>query len=144
MFSEWGFCIVFSVIFILVFSIGWYALPVCVLCIFLYLLYDYRKGKYSLAVCLRNTILLSIVPAVLIVVIMFFKSCIGAATSGPSYERIERRTKIHTDDGDVMPTISDEGEYHNAGTGERQVEYGGSIEQQKDLEAADELIRDGY
>lgn len=75
---------------------------------------------------------------------MFFKGCLGGLTKGPSYEQIERRTRIHTVDGDVMPTMSEDGEYHNAGTGERQVEYGGSIEQQKDLEAADELIRNGH
>ena len=42
-----------------------------------------------------------------------------------------------------MPTMDKSGEYHNAGTGERQLEYGGSKEQQEDLEFADELIRNG-
>ena len=138
------FWVSFAVIFILVFWIGWYALPVCVLCIFLYMLYRYVKGKESFAEFFGYTIALSIIPAILVVVFMFMKGCMGGLTKGPSYEQVERRTKIHTVDGEVMPTMSDEGEYHNAGTGERQVEYGGSMEQKKDLEAADKLIRDGY
>lgn len=70
-------------------------------------------------------------------------SCCGGSTKHKSWNTIERRTKIHTDHGDRMPTIDESGEYHNAGTGERQLEYGGSKEQQDDIDFADELIREG-
>ena len=72
-----------------------------------------------------------------------FGSCCGGLTKHSSRGTIEHRTKIHTDRGDRMPTIDESGEYHNAGTGERQLEYGGSREQQEDIDFADELIREG-
>lgn len=70
-------------------------------------------------------------------------ACCGGTTKRRSWNTMERRTKIHTDRGDRMPTIDESGEYHNAGTGERQIEYGGSREQQNDIDFADELIRQG-
>ena len=70
-------------------------------------------------------------------------SCCGGSTKHSSWRTMERRTKIQTDHGDRMPTIDERGEYHNAGTGERQLEYGGSREQQEDIDFADKLIREG-
>lgn len=102
-----------------------------------------RRTKKSIAgTCVFAAFALSVLGSIIVSFCMLLKSCVN--NDGPSYERIERRTKIHTSEGEKMPTMDERGEYHNAGTGERQVEYGGSIEQQRDIKAAEKLIEDGY
>lgn len=137
--------------------LGWYSIiPVVVLsfCFSIYLYIDgireektRKKNKTyykrtTLSEVLLAFVVLSVIGSITITACMLLKSCVN--NDGPSYERIERRTKIHTSEGDKMPTMDERGEYHNAGTGERQVEYGGSIEQQRDIKAAEKLIEDGY
>ena len=145
------------IVFILTWWLGWYAIiPVIVLslcfCLYNYI-DDVKKDKelrkmeishkrLTIGEALLFSIVLSAVGSIIIGVSMLFKSCVN--DDGPKYDKIERRTKIHTIDGDKMPTMSEHGEYHNAGTGERQIEYGGSIEQKRDIEAADRLIESGH
>ena len=137
--------------FLLTLWIEWYAIPVIIafVIIFLTIIYvrDRKKSDEDIGKIDGNTLLsgifiLSVAAVFVVATSMFLKGCINI--KGPSREKIERRTKIHTSDGDKMPTMSKEGEYHNAGTGERQIEYGGSVEQKRDIEAADRLIEQGY
>ena len=134
------FYVAIVVAFLLTLWIGWYAIIVLVvlsICVGGYLSFKEKNGNGFFAF-----LTLSGISVVLVALSMMIKGC--ANISGPSYDTIERRTKIHTVDGDKMPTMSEEGEYHNAGTGERQIEYGGSIEQERDIKAADRLIENGY
>ena len=62
-------------------------------------------------------------------------SCGGDGGGG---KRIE---KGYTSDPDYSPTFSEDGEYHNNGTGDRQIQYQGSREQQNDLEAIDRYMQ---
>lgn len=138
------FYIAIIVSFLLTLWLGWYAIIVLVILsigigVYLYITEKGKDGNAFFA-----SLALSFFSVVLVAICMLFRGCVTGINSGPSYEKIERRTKIHTIDGDKMPTISDEGEYHNAGTGERQIEYGGSREQQQDIKAADRLIENGY
>ena len=138
-------CIV--VAFLLCLWIGWYSIIVVVafaiICSIYIYLSERKRKKASIGQTVFAGVALSAFGAIIVVICMLFKGCV-LDNHGPSYERIERRTKIHTPDGDKMPTMSEQGEYHNAGTGERQIEYGGSIEQKRDIEAADRLIENGY
>lgn len=137
--------------------IGWYTIIPVIIIAFCFSIYHYidsknkaktmkEKGIYynrmTVGEVILSSVIISVVGLIFIAVCMLFKSCVN--DDGPGYDKIERRTKIHTIDGDKMPTMSEHGEYHNAGTGERQIEYGGSIEQKRDLEAADRLIESGH
>lgn len=53
----------------------------------------------------------------------------------------KRIDKGYTSDPDYSPTFSEDGEYHNNGTGDRQIQYQGSREQQNDLEAIDRYMQ---
>lgn len=143
------FCAAFIVTLLLTLWIGWYTIIVIlVLSIILGVIYHKNEKKTKKYIgngdAFASSVGIFAFGCVMVLICMFFKGCVLGLTEGPSYEKIERRTRIHTTDGDKMPTISEQGEYHNAGTGERQVEYGGSIEQKKDIEAADKLIENGY
>ena len=48
-----------------------------------------------------------------------------------------RMSTGYSSDKDYTPTMDSRGEYHNGGTGDRQVQYQGSSEQQSDLDAID-------
>jgi len=50
--------------------------------------------------------------------------------------------KGYSSDEDYTPTFSKDGEYHNAGTGDRQIQYQGSREQKSDLEDIDRYARE--
>ena len=133
--------------FVLTLWLGWGAIIAVVALSVIAAIYLYvnekRNTKKSIAgTCVFFSFALSVFGTFIVVICMLLKSCVN--NDGPSYERIERRTKIHTSEGDKMPTMDERGEYHNAGTGERQIEYGGSIEQQRDIKAAEKLIEDGY
>lgn len=140
------------VVFLLTLWLGWYTIvAVLIISIILAICLYYddfknsrgRKRRKTIGEIIFGAFVASAIGIAIVAGSMLFKGCFFGK-KGPSYDTIERRTKIHTIDGDKMPTISDEGEYHNAGTGERQIEYGGSIEQKRDLEAADRLIESGH
>ena len=65
-------------------------------------------------------------------------SCGNSTTSTTPAEKID---KGYTSDKDYSPTLDSRGEYHNNGTGDRQIQYQGSREQQQDLDAIDEYAR---
>ena len=50
--------------------------------------------------------------------------------------------KGYSSDEDYTPTFSKDGEYHNAGTDDRQIQYQGSREQKSDLEDIDRYARE--
>lgn len=73
---------------------------------------------------------------------LFFISLIALfviSCNGNNTER--KRTKGYSSDPDFTPTMDDRGEYNNAGTGEKQIQYQGSSQQQNDLNAIDEYAR---
>lgn len=148
---EFWFYLVFVVILLLTFWIGWYAIIFIVVLsivasILLYIGEKTNKKSVSTKLSISDLFAgiagLALFGTIAVAICMMLKGCLSI--SGPSYDTIERRTKIHTSEGDKMPTMSDQGEYHNAGTGERQIEYGGSREQEQDIKAADRLIENGY
>lgn len=67
------------------------------------------------------------------------------ASCGGSSSRYEKKTfNGYSSDPSFTPTKSDAGEYHNAGDGERQVQYQGSSQQQSDLKAIDDEVTTAY
>ncbi len=59
-----------------------------------------------------------------------------------SSSKRKRIDKGYTSDPDYSPTFDSRGDYHNNGTGDRQIQYQGSREQQRDLDAIDKYSRD--
>lgn len=78
--------------------------------------------------------------AVFIVVALgMFIGCTKCGSEDDSRRRIERG---YSSDPDYSPTFDSRGEYHNNGTGDRQIQYQGSREQQRDLDAIDRYARE--
>ena len=81
-----------------------------------------------------------IITTVLIVIfILGFLALRNCGSSSYDYKKID---KGYTTDPDYSPTFHKDGQYHNNGTGDRQIQYQGSREQKNDLDAIDRYSRE--
>ena len=72
------------------------------------------------------------------VIFLTFATVIGLTIVSCEDSSQPRRISTgYSSDKDYTPTMDSRGGYHNEGTGDRQVQYQGSSEQQSDLDAID-------
>ncbi len=127
----------FLFIFLLFFIIGLLAFLGCFI-----VLYFKKKDpkcsekKYEKIKSDCESFLIAVV--IMLVFNVLFFGCIYCTDDDYSHEKLD---KGYTSDPSYSPTLDERGEYHNNGTGDRQIQYQGSREQRRDLDDIDQYMR---